>query len=147
MLAQAAHAAGDVDEALRFAELSDSISSPDDVLTQVIADVTKAKALADLGRQQEAEELARAASALADTGDFLVIQGNALLDLAYVLRSPKSKAERLAAVTQAAALYQQKGNEPSLSRARAMIERRREGLDSTPRVLQNSRHRDPREVR
>ena len=147
VLAQAAHAAGDVDEALRFAELSDSISSPDDVLTQVIADVTKAKALADLGRQQEAEELARAASALADTGDFLVIQGNALLDLAYVLRSPKSKAERLAAVTQAAALYQQKGNEPSLSRARAMIERRREGLDSTPRVLQNSRHRDPREVR
>jgi class 3 adenylate cyclase/tetratricopeptide (TPR) repeat protein len=147
VLARAAHAASDFEEAVRFADLSASISSPHDVLTLVIATGTKAKALADLGRQEEAEELATTARALADTGDFLVIRGDALLDFAYVFRSADAKAQRLAAAEEAAALYERKGNEPSLARARAVIEREEEELDSSPQVLRNSIYRDSREVR
>jgi class 3 adenylate cyclase/tetratricopeptide (TPR) repeat protein len=147
VLARAAHAANDFDAAVRFADLSASIASPHDVLTQVIAGGAKAKALADLGKQEEAEELALTAAALARTGDFLVIRGDALLDLAHVFRSRNAKEERLAAAAEAALLYEQKGNEPSLARARALIERQQGGLDSSPQVLRNSRYRDPREVR
>jgi class 3 adenylate cyclase/tetratricopeptide (TPR) repeat protein len=147
LLARAAHAAGETEEAARLAELSASISSPHDVLTQVIATGTKAKVLADLGRQEEAEELAVTATAMARRGDFLVIRGDALLDLAYVIRAPDAREQRLAATAEAEVLYERKGNRPSLARARALVEREREGLDSPPPVLPNSRYRDPREVR
>jgi class 3 adenylate cyclase/tetratricopeptide (TPR) repeat protein len=147
ILARASHAANDVEAAVRFADLTASISSPDDVLTQVIASGAKARALADLGRHEEAEQLALSATALASTGDFLVIHGDALLDLAYVVGSAGADERRRATVADAAALYEQKGNEPALARARSLLTPKREKLDSSPKVLRNSRYRDPREVR
>jgi class 3 adenylate cyclase/tetratricopeptide (TPR) repeat protein len=147
VLARASHAANNVEETVRFAELSLSISSPDDVLTQVIATGAKARALTDLGRQEDAEQLARTATSLASTGDFLVIRGDALLDLAYVLGSSDASEQRSAAVAEAAALYERKGNEPSLARARSQLEHAQRELDSSPQVPRNSRNRDPREVR
>jgi tetratricopeptide (TPR) repeat protein len=121
LLAQAAYAAGDIDETRRFAELSRESSSPDDVLTWVIASGALAKALARLGRGADAERLASETVALTQHGDFLDISGDATLDLAHVLRAAGSERDSVAAAEKAIGLYERKGNVVSAARARALI--------------------------
>jgi tetratricopeptide (TPR) repeat protein len=72
------------------------------------------------GAFEEAEALAREAVAIAERIDFLSTQGDALLDLAEVLRLAGRKPEALIAVDEAAERYERKGNLASLERARRL---------------------------
>jgi DNA-binding SARP family transcriptional activator len=121
MLAQAVYAQGRVEEAGELCRTIDASAVADDILTRAVWHGTQAKVLAHEGRADEAEALARAAVALVEPTDLLSHRGDAMLDLADVLRTcgRGGDAERASA----AALYERKGNVAAAARARE----RREG--------------------
>jgi hypothetical protein len=96
-----------------------SAGAPDDILTQVIWRGVKAKILAHEGRAEAAEALAREAVDLVQATDLLLWRGDAMLDLAEVLRL----SSRMYHETARGALseYDQKGNAIGSARARALI--------------------------
>lgn len=85
LLAQALHELGRDDEAERFTRISEQTSAPDDVNSEVEWRCARAKILASRGEHAEAESLGRDAVRLSLGTDFLEVQGNACLDLAFVL--------------------------------------------------------------
>ncbi|MDQ2910267.1 MAG: adenylate/guanylate cyclase domain-containing protein [Actinomycetota bacterium] len=117
-LAHALYAQGEYGEAERFSRASEAAAAPDDVLSQVLWRAARAKVRAQRGDAEGAETLAREAVRLAEGTDLLNTQGDALLDLATVLTAGGRREEALAAAEGAAKRYEQKGNRPSLERAR-----------------------------
>ena len=123
MLAQAIYAQGRADEAGRFCEVSERTAAADDLWTQVLWRSVRGKILARQGRGEEAEALAREAVRLVERTDLLTHHGDALLDLAEVLRldpRPAAQEGRVLAL-KAVAMYEQKGNLVSAERARALL--------------------------
>ena len=109
MLAQAIYAQGRTDEAARFCDISEQTAATDDLLTQVLWRSVRGKILARQGRGEEGKALAREAVQLVERTDLLTHHGDALFDLAEVLRlepRPTAQEER-ALVLKAVALYQQ----------------------------------------
>ena len=100
-----------------------AITASDDTLTHVIWRAVKAKALASDGRCMQAEALARSALALVEPTDMLWHHGDALLDLAEVLRLCSRPDEAADAVRAALALYEAKGNVAAADRARTLLPR------------------------
>jgi predicted ATPase/class 3 adenylate cyclase len=82
LLAQALHVQGRDDEAVAVSDLT---PAEDDVSAAVHLFGARARALAAVGRLDEAERLARDAVRRAQTTDFLVMAGDASSDLAAVL--------------------------------------------------------------
>jgi DNA-binding SARP family transcriptional activator len=107
LLAQALHAQGDDAEAVAVTEV---VPADDDVSAQVHLRAARAKALASVGRLEEAEALGRDAVARASTTDFLVMCADALSDLAEVLRRARRPSEAAALAEEALDLYVRKGN-------------------------------------
>ena len=96
------------DEALRLTEVSEAGAAPDDLAAQLVWRRVRAEVLARRGDMIPAEQLARAAVALADRTDWLEGQGDALADLGEVQRlagRPREAAETLRA---ALARYERK---------------------------------------
>jgi Flp pilus assembly protein TadD len=122
-LAQAIAAQGRHDEAERFIVVSRDAGAGEDFLAQVIWQSLLAKILATRGQLKEAEELARAAVALAARTDFLNQHGDALLELAAVLAEAGRTRHARAAVGEALDLYERKGNLIATARARQLLER------------------------
>jgi hypothetical protein len=122
LLAQALYAQERDEEALRFSELSEQAAQPDDLFAHVQWRAARAKALARMTNAEGAEALAREAVALAERTDFLIVHGDALMDLAEVLRLTDRADQSVAIVEQALRLYEQKGNTVSAARARALLE-------------------------
>ncbi len=123
MLAQAIYAQGRPDEAERFCDVSERAAAADDLSTQVLWRSVRGKILARQGRCEEGKALAREAVRLVERTDLLTDHGDALLDLAEVLRldpRPTAQEERALAL-KAVALYQQKGNLVSEARARSVL--------------------------
>jgi Flp pilus assembly protein TadD len=81
----------------------------------------QAKVLAHEGRCEEAEALAREAVALADPTDLLLHRGDAMLDLAEVLRTCERTEESDHAARTALELYELKGNLAAAARARPLL--------------------------
>ena len=96
-LAQAVAAQGRHDEAERFIAVSRDTGAGEDFLAQVIWQGLLARILAARGQLAEAEELARAAVALAARTDFLNQHGDALLELAAVRAETGRSSEARAA--------------------------------------------------
>jgi predicted ATPase/class 3 adenylate cyclase len=119
-LAHALCAQGDYGEAERYSRASEAAAAPDDVLSQVLWRASRAKVRAQRGDAEGAETLAREAVRLAEDTELLNTQGDALLDLATVLTAAGRREEALAAADAAARRYEQKGNRPSLERAREL---------------------------
>ena len=117
-LAHALCAQGEYDEAERFSRASQAAAAPDDALSQVLWRTARAKVQAQRGDAESAETLAREAVQLAEGSELLNTQGDALLDLATVLTAAGRREEALTAAEAAAERYEQKGNRPSLERAR-----------------------------
>jgi predicted ATPase/class 3 adenylate cyclase len=117
-LAHALHALGELEEADRFSRVGETAAAPDDVLSQVLWRTARAKIRAESGDTEGAEGLAREAVRLAEATELLNTQGDALLDLAFVLAHGSRREEALAAAEDAARRFEQKGNRPSLLRAR-----------------------------
>ena len=123
MLAQAIYAQGRADEAERFCAVSEQTGAVDDHSTQALWRSVRAKIHASQGRSEQGQALAREAVRLVERTDLLCDHGDALLDLAEVLRlgpSPSAQEER-ALVQKAVVLYQQKGNLVSEERARSLL--------------------------
>jgi tetratricopeptide (TPR) repeat protein len=109
-LARAVFSQGRVAEAEELAQRSAQLTAPGDLLTQVLWRGVQARVLATRGRLDDAEALAREAVALAERTDFLVYHGDALIDLAFILRDAGRTAEAAAAATEGLHLHVQKGN-------------------------------------
>ena len=120
-LAQAVYVQGRYEEAESLTGVSEGAATPDDVFSQIAWRGVRSKALARRGEVEQAERLAREAVALAKGTDGLTLHGDALLDLAEVLRAAGRPDEAEAAVERALALYERKGNVVSATRARAAL--------------------------
>ncbi len=98
------------EEAEELAQLSARLTEPGDLLTQFMWRGVQARVLATRGRLEEAEALAREAVALAGRTDFLVHRGDALVDLAFILRDAGRTEEAASAAAEGLHLHEQKGN-------------------------------------
>jgi DNA-binding SARP family transcriptional activator/tetratricopeptide (TPR) repeat protein len=110
MLAQAIYAQDRFDEAGELCDLSARTAPPEDLVTQVIWRGVQAKILARAERHEEAERLAREGVALVERTDLLNHHGDALLELAAVLRLGGREPEAEAAVRAGRELHERKGN-------------------------------------
>jgi class 3 adenylate cyclase/tetratricopeptide (TPR) repeat protein len=119
MLAQALYALDRRDEAEEWCGVAVDAGAPDDILTQVIWRGVKAKILAHEGHAEAAEALAREAVDLVQATDLLLWRGDAMLDLAEVLRLSSRMYHE--AARSALSEYERKGNAVGSARARALI--------------------------
>jgi tetratricopeptide (TPR) repeat protein len=122
MLAQAVYGLGRLPEAGELCAQAAAMAASDDIVTQVIQRGVRAKILARDGRLEEGEAVAREALALVEPTDLVSHHGDALLDLADVLRVAGRDAEARDAVRSALALYEAKGNLAAAGRARALLD-------------------------
>jgi ATP/maltotriose-dependent transcriptional regulator MalT len=109
-LARAVFAQDRLDEAEDLAQLSAQLTASDDVLTQALWRGVQARILARRGRLEEAETLARQAVSIADQTDFLIYRGDALVDLAHILRDGGRAEEARVATAAGLHLHEEKGN-------------------------------------
>jgi class 3 adenylate cyclase/tetratricopeptide (TPR) repeat protein/CheY-like chemotaxis protein len=121
MLAQAVFAQGRVPEAYALCQAAARAAPTDDIFTHVIWRSVKAKILAAEGRCDQAEALAREAVALVKPTDLLSLHGDAMLDLAEVLRTCGRTDDSDRAVRTGLSLYENKGNAAGAARARSRI--------------------------
>jgi DNA-binding SARP family transcriptional activator len=117
-LAEALYQQGRLDEVLQLTEESERAAAPHDLSVQIQWRAARAKVLAARGAEDEARQLAAAAVELAAGTDFLLLQGDALLDAAEVMRLCGAKAEEADLLDRAAACFEQKGNVVSAAEAR-----------------------------
>jgi hypothetical protein len=80
---------------------------------------TRAKVLARKGKPEKAERLARDAVALAADTDALTVHGDALMNLAEVLRLVDKEGEAIPIAEEARVLYEAKGNVVLAAKAEA----------------------------
>jgi hypothetical protein len=122
LLARALDELGDGgEEAERLTHVSQAAAAKDDLLSQILWRSTRAKLLARHGEAVVAERLAREAVWLGEAIDYLNVRGDALMDLAEVLRSTGRQRDALAAAEHAARLYERKGNVASAAKARTLL--------------------------
>ncbi len=121
LLAQAVYAQGRTLEAGELCRMTDRTAASEDTVTQTIWRGVEAKVLARDGRCEEAEALARAGAALVEPTDLLSHRGDAMLDLAEVLRICGRVDEEERATRAGLALYELKGNAVAAARARSRL--------------------------
>jgi hypothetical protein len=120
MLAQAVYAQGRLQEAAQLCAAASGAT--DDIVTQVIWRGVQAKILARDGHCEEAMALAREAVTLVEPTDLLSHHGDAMLDLAEVLRTCRCGGDEcLGAAKTGLALYESKGNTAAAARARSLV--------------------------
>jgi len=120
-LARAVCDAGDPAECLRILDESERRPSPPDVEIAVMRPAARALALARLGRLEEAETHAREAVGYVEGTQFFDYHAGALLVLAEVVRLAGRPAEAVAALEEAARLFDLKGNVVSAAKARTLL--------------------------
>jgi class 3 adenylate cyclase len=120
-LADVLYALGRYNEAEELSHISDEHADRDDVYTQVLWRIVRAKAGARLGGRDPAELLAHEAIELASGTDALVIIGRSRLALSEVLRVDARPAEAVAPARAALALFTRKGDVVSARKTRALI--------------------------
>ncbi len=121
-LPRAAYERGDYAGARALVEAIDEVPAPADREWQVKRRGVHARLLARDGKLEEAEELAREGVAIAAETDLLWFHGDALLDLADVLKVAGRFGEASSAAREALALYERKENVASAATARAVVE-------------------------
>jgi ATP/maltotriose-dependent transcriptional regulator MalT len=119
MLARAVHDQDRHAEAAELCRTSERIAAPEDVAAQAQWRGVLARIRAREGAPDVAEALAREAVRLVEPTDMLVVRGDALLDLAEVLRLAGRGGDAEAAARRGLELYERKGNLVSASRARS----------------------------
>jgi class 3 adenylate cyclase/tetratricopeptide (TPR) repeat protein len=124
MLAQAVYAQGRLAEANELCRMTAGAVADDDIVTQVIWRGVKAKILGREGRCEQAQALAREAVTLVEATDLLSHHGDAMLDLAEVLRTCSRTEESDRAVRTALSLYDEKGNIVGAARSRSLLSNR-----------------------
>ncbi len=121
LLARTTYAQERYAEAEAFCSVSERTAADEDVWTQVMWRGVCGKILARQGRIDEAEALAHEAVRLVARTDLLQHHGDALVDLAEVLRLGGRLADADAAARQALELFTEKGNVVSAGQARSLV--------------------------
>ena len=121
LLADALNAQGRGDEAAPSIEIAARWSLADDTDAQMNVLRARANLVAHQGDLKGAERLAREATELAAQTDSLNAHANALTDLAAVLELAREREQAAAAVHEAVALYERKGNLVMAERARGRL--------------------------
>ena len=120
MLAEAVYEQERLDEAAELCELAARTAPPEDLVTQVMWRGVQGKVLARREQLDEGAALAREAVALVEQTDMLYHHGQALLDLATVLRLGGQTADAEAALDAGYALHERKGNTAATQRVKRM---------------------------
>jgi predicted ATPase/class 3 adenylate cyclase len=120
-LADVLCALGRQQEAKELTEMSAELAAVDDVTSQAMWRMARAKVLVEEGSLQEAEGLASEAQLLIKRTDFLNLHAQVLLRLATVLRARGRHEESLEINLEAATLFERKGNIVSAGKARAAV--------------------------
>jgi tetratricopeptide (TPR) repeat protein len=120
-LAEAVQAQGRDEEATKLAASARELADEDDVEAQALWRRVHAKALANDGRLDEAERLAREGVEVLAPTDALVMKADALVGLADVLRA-RGEPERREALAEAQDLYELKGNVIAAARVRGLLD-------------------------
>ena len=118
LLAQALHLQGRNQEA---AAVSDVTPQEDDVSAHVHLFTARARALAAIGRREEAERLAENAVERARKTDFLAMHGDALTALAEILHGNGNSAEARALLGEAIGLFRAKQHLVSIKRTEDLL--------------------------
>jgi class 3 adenylate cyclase/DNA-binding SARP family transcriptional activator len=121
LLAQAVLAQGRLEEAAELCRLAEQRAAAEDTMTQAIWRGVRAKILAREDHCDEAESLAREAVALVEPTDLLSHRGDAMLDLADVLRICGGSDEADRVTRNGLALYELKGNVTAAARAWSLL--------------------------
>jgi predicted ATPase/class 3 adenylate cyclase len=134
ILGEAVYQQGRFDEAEELANVSKSVTPPDDVYSNVTWRSVRAKVHARRGEAEAAERLAREAVELAETGDFLHLQWYALMTLAEVLQLLGNGPEVGEAAQRAVAVAERKGSVMGARAGRDFLERheRETGVSPAP---------------
>ena len=119
MLARAVFAQDRHAEAAELCRVGERITAPEDVAAQALWRGVLARIRAHAGDIDAAEALAREAVRLVESTDLLCDRGDALLDLAEVLRLAGRPFEAEAEARRALELYERKGNVVLAERARS----------------------------
>src|SRR5262249_40742857 len=109
-LADALLQQGRAEEAAPIIDLAARLAIEDDADAQIGVRRVRGRLLAERGQLEEAEQVAREATARAALTDFLNVRGQALCDLAEVLALAGKDGEAADAFVEAIALYERKGN-------------------------------------
>jgi DNA-binding SARP family transcriptional activator/tetratricopeptide (TPR) repeat protein len=121
-LGEALYRQGEFDEAARWVEIAEVNAASDDASAQFLWRSLRAKGLAREGAFDEAEALAQKAVHIAAATDALSPHADVLLDAAEVgLLSGRTRIA-IGQTKEAARLLEEKGNVPSLERARSLLE-------------------------
>ncbi|HEY7660443.1 MAG TPA: hypothetical protein VIC58_07560, partial [Actinomycetota bacterium] len=121
-LAEALYSQGRLDEADEYVGVSQETAGSEDIFSQVLLRTVRAKIEAHRGRPEDAESSAREAVSIAGASDSLLLQGEALTSLAYVLGFAGRLEEGEAALTDAVRVCEHKGNTAGAARARSLWE-------------------------
>ena len=113
----------DEEEVIRYADLAAARTTAYDVDVHVHQLIARAHVLAGRGQLEPAEAAARDAVRLSEDSDDISQRGDALVDLGAVLDRAGRAGEAAAALRDAIALYQRKGNVVSAARAHTSLER------------------------
>jgi class 3 adenylate cyclase len=120
-LGQALYALDRLDEADTWAARAAEVGASDDAMTQMIWRQVKAKVLSRRAERAEAEALACEAVAIGEQTDMISFQGDAHMDLGEVLLFSGKHDQAVAALEQAVARYERKGNLVSTRSAQARL--------------------------
>jgi tetratricopeptide (TPR) repeat protein len=119
LLARAVYEQGRYDEALELSARSEGVAALDDLSARAHWTGPRALVLARRG-DPAALLLARAAADDASRADLLPLRGQALLDLAEVLKLSGREAEARSALEEAIAVFERKGSRAGVERARSL---------------------------
>jgi tetratricopeptide (TPR) repeat protein len=119
-----------LEEARRWTETAEDLSTKDDVVSQMLWRQVRAKILARAGKPHEAERHARDAVGLASETDMLNWQGRALVDLAEVLELNGRRDDAAPELERAIAVFNRKGNIVSAAKVHRRLVELREPVAS-----------------
>ena len=112
---------GRFDEADEFARVAEAVAAADDISSQALWRTARAQVLAKAGDVDAGVVLAGEAVELLRATDFLVTLGDALTELASVLEDAARGRDAAAALVEAVALHERKGNVAAAAAARERL--------------------------
>jgi class 3 adenylate cyclase/tetratricopeptide (TPR) repeat protein len=131
-LAESLYQLGRLDEAGRWTETAEQLSTGDDVVSQMLWRQVRAKILGCQGEHADADRHVREAVSLAEQTDMLNWHGRALSDLAEVLALGGRDEDAAAELGRAVALYERKGNVVAGAKARRRLAELEETAPTAP---------------
>jgi Flp pilus assembly protein TadD len=112
---------GDDARALELSLTAEQAAAEDDTVSHILWRVARAPLIARTGELAEAESLVRRAIELARSTDAPIFLADALVELGAVLSGSGRGEEARAAIDEAIALYGEKGDTVSITRALALL--------------------------